>query len=520
VSGADDDDDERAPAGVITRRQLLRTGGVAAGLLATGDNALGAVRRVAGGRPAGPEARTSAAQVLRFRSRPDLLPPAVRVNVAAHRAAPGYLFMGPHGGPVSQAGSLILDDSGEPVYFQPVASKTHWISNVGVQTYRDKPVMVIWEGTIIEPGYGHGTVTLLDQSYRRLLRVRAAQGRWIDLHEFQLTPQGTALFTCHPPTVDADLSSVGGPKQGQLIDSVFQEVDLRTGRLLLEWRGRDHISISESYLPVEHPWDYLHLNSLDVLPDGNLLASARHTFALYKLDRKTGNVIWRMGGKRSDFHMGPGTGFALQHDARHVGDSRRTGAGAGAITLFDDAAKLDLLTGSQSRGMMLEVDYVRRTASLAHEFLHPDPLLATAMGNVQTLPDGHVVVGWGTVPLVTEFTLDGTVLFDMQAPGACSTYREFRFPWTGIPKDPPAIATRGNRSTGETVLYASWNGATEVAKWQVLGGSTSRQLRPVHTVVRQGFETAIKLGRVSGYVAVAALDGSGRRLATSATTKI
>jgi hypothetical protein len=503
---------------VITRRQLLRSGGLAAGLLAARGNALGAVRRVAAGQTASPAGGAAAQQVLRFRSRPDLLPPGVSVNVADRRAAPGYLFMGPHNGSDSQAGSLIVDESGEPVYFQPVTAKTHWTSNVGVQTYENRPVMVIWEGTIINPGYGHGTATLLDQSYRRLLRVRAAQGRWIDLHEFQLTPQGTALFTCHPPTVDADLSSVGGPKAGRLIDSLFQEVDLRTGRLLLEWRGRDHISVSESYLPLGDPWDYLHLNSIDVLPDGNLLVSARHTFALYKLDRKTGDVIWRLGGKRSDFQMGPGTGFGWQHDARHVGDARQTGAGA--ITLFDDGAKFGLQFSMRSRGMMLDVDYVHRTVRLAHQFLHPTPLLSTAMGNVQTLPDGHVVVGWGTAPYLTEFTLDGTVLFDMQAPGGCSSYRGFRFPWQGTPKSPPAIATTRNRSTGETVLYASWNGSTELAKWQVLSGSTPKQLRPAGTAARHGFETAIKLGRASGYVAVAALDASGRRLATSAPTKV
>lgn len=503
---------------MITRRQLLRSGGVAAGLLAGGGNALGAVRQVAVGQAASAPARVADAQVLRFRSRPDLLPPAVSVNLSQRGAAPGYLFMGPHNGPVSQAGSLIVDESGQPVYFQPVTSKTHWTSNVGVQTYQNKPVMVIWEGTIINPGYGHGTATLLDHSYRRLLRVRAAQGRWIDLHEFQLTPEGTALFTCHPPTVDADLSSVGGPKAGRLIDSLFQEVDLRTGRLLFEWRGRDHISISESYSPVGDPWDYLHLNSIDVLPDGNLLVSARHTFALYKLDRKTGAVIWRLGGKRSDFHMGPGTEFALQHDARHVGDARKTGTGA--ITLFDDAARFGLQIAPRSRGMMLDVDYVHRTARLSHQFLHPTPLLSTAMGNVQTLPDGHVVVGWGTAPFLTEFTLGGKPLFDMQIPGACSTYRGFRFTWQGTPATPPAIATTRNPSNGETVLYASWNGSTELAKWQVLGGSTPKQLRAVGTASRDGFETAIKLGRASGYVAVAALDASGRRLATSAPTKV
>jgi Arylsulfotransferase (ASST) len=496
---------------LITRRQLLRSGGVAAGLLATGGNALGAVQRASVGRSGAPPGSASNQQVLRFRSQPNLLPPADRVSVASRHAAPGYLFMGPQPDKFSQSGTMIVDEAGEPIFFQPVSVEGQWATNVGVQTYNDKPVLVWWEGKLSVPGYGRGTAVILDQSYRRLARVRAAQDRWIDLHELQLTPQGTALFTCHPATIEADLSSVGGPKSGQIVDPVFQEIDLRTGRLLLEWRGLDHISISESYEPISKPWDYLHLNSIDVLPDGNLLVGCRQTFALYKLDRRTGNVIWRLGGKRSDFDMGPGTQFAWQHDGRQVGSS--------TITVFDDGSEYGS-SAPQSRGLMLNVDFTHKTVRIAHQYFHPQPLLSVACGNVQVLADGHVVVGWGTVPFLSEFTADGKLLFDLQLPGPCQSYRGFRFPWTGVPAHRPAIATTSSRSSGETVLYASWNGATTVAKWEILSGSSPKQLGRAKVVSRRGFETAIMLGRASGYVAVAALDASGRRLATSAVTKV
>jgi Arylsulfotransferase (ASST) len=506
-------DNEGGGSGVITRRSFLRAGGALTGVLATGGPALAAL-----GRPPAAQAHdlaslAQAQQVLRFHSRPDLLPPPVWIKVARPKEARGHMFIGPRAGTVSQAGSLIVDNSGQPIFFQPVATMGDMTTNVGVQTYNKKPALVWWEGALVQPGYGQGTCLIHDHTYRELLRVSAARGRWMDLHEFQLTPEGTALFTLFPLLVDVDLSSVGGPKAGKLYSSGFQEVDLRTGRVLLEWNAIDHIAISESYFPMGEPWDYLHLNSIDVLPDGNLLVSGRHTFALYKLNRKTGKVMWRMGGKRSDFDMGTNTQFAWQHDARHLGASK--------ITLFDDGSfASDKNAPQSSRGLMLDVDYKHKKVRFARQYLHPTPLIAIEAGNMQTLRDGHVVVGWGSAPLVSEFTADGRLLFDMQVPGICASYRGFRYPWYGAPSQPPAIAATTNSRTGETVLYASWNGATAVARWQVLGGSSANHLAAAATVARSRFETAINLGRASGYVAVAALDAKGRRLATSAATKL
>jgi hypothetical protein len=504
---------ETARADVITRRAFLRAGGTVAGVLATGGHALAATRRSVashGHDLAGP---ASAEQVLRFRSRPDLLPPPVLIKVARPKEARGHMFVGPRASSVSQAGSLILDQTGQPIFFQPVATPGDMATNTGVQTYNKKRVVVWWEGGLVSPGYGQGIVLIHDHTYRELLRVSAAHGRSMDLHEFQLTPEGTALFTLFPTTVDVDLSSVGGAKAGKLFSPGFQEVDLQTGRVLLEWNAIDHIAISESYMTMSEPWDYLHLNSIDVLPDGNLLVSGRHTFALYKLDRKTGKVIWRMGGKRSDFAMGSNTEFAWQHDARHVGASK--------ITVFDDGSYSENKNGPQrSRGLTLDVDYKHKQVRFGRQYLHPTPLVAIEAGNVQTLHDGHVIVGWGSAPLVSEFAADGRLLLDMQLPGVCATYRGFKFPWYGAPAEPPAIATTTNARTGRTVLYASWNGATAVARWQVLSGSSAKHVAAAATVARQGFETAIDLGRASGYVAVAALDASGRRMATSAATKL
>ncbi len=403
-----------------------------------------------------------------------------------------------------------MDSAGQPVWFHPVPSGS-WVSNFRTQQYNGEPVLTWWEGKVLVPGYGQGEGVIMDSSYREIARVRAVNGRHADLHEFLLTPQGTALITCYPPTVGADLSPVGGASNGQVLESIIQEIDVRTGRLLLEWRSLQHVPVSESYLPSGGVYDYIHVNSIDLTPDGNLLVSARHTFALYKLGRRTGRVLWRLGGKRSHFAMGRGTRFAWQHDARHLA--------GGVITLFDDGAGA-LRTHSHSRGVVLELDTAHRSVRLARSYRHPSPLLAYAMGNMQTLPDGNVMIDWGNVSLLSEFAPNGTLTGDLWLPSGHDSYRGYRLPWKGTPADLPALAAGVDTATGSTTLYASWNGATGVSAWQVSAGPSAGALSPMGITQRSGFETAISLGTASGYAAVTALDASQRPLATSAPVEL
>ena len=154
-------------------------------------------------------------------------------------------------------------------------------------------------------GYGQGEAVILDDSYAELMRIRAPGGRQMDTHELRLTPEGTALFTCYPQTVPTDPLGCWRTRNGQALEAIFQEVDLRTAHLLLEWRSLDHIPVSESYEPLGEPYDYLHLSSIDVAPDGHLLVSAQHACALYKLGRRTGRVIWAQAGlPREHGHSG------------------------------------------------------------------------------------------------------------------------------------------------------------------------------------------------------------------------
>ena len=515
---------ESAPREGVTRRQLLRGAGGLATLAIAGAGVTELTHRskplplpLLSSFAAGTEGSAHS-----FYSQPYLRPPTVTTTYAAgtdgataHTAAaahavapadPELLFLGP--GPVSlatgstQYGPLIVDRAGTPVWFRPLASGLQ-VTNFTTSEYRGKPVLVWWEGKILASGYGQGEAVLVDRGYREIARVRAAGGRAMDLHALTLTPQGTALFTCYPETVTMDLSSMGGPKNNQVLGSIIQEVDIASGRLLFEWHGLQHIPVSASEEPMAEPYDYLHINSIQPLSDGSLFVSARHTWALYKLDRGTGSVIWTLGGKRSGFQMGPGAQFAWQHDAVRVSDQ--------VLTVFDNGTNGPIKTEPQARGLELAVDESRRTATVRHAYTTPDRLLPGAMGSVQILPSGHVVVGWGVESLTSEFTADGTLLFGASLPEGMYSYRGLRLPWTAAPHHAPAVAAGRDKQSGTTVLYASWNGATDVAGWEVNAGSKHNHLRPLGIARRHGFETIIPLKHQPRFASVTPVDHKGKR---------
>ena len=434
-----------------------------------------------------------------YRSRPDLWSPLISVTSPAVKAAAGQVFITPASGP----GPMVVDDAGDAIWIHPTPGKRAFNARVG--TYKSSPVLTWWEGALVL-GTGQGEYVLADKSYAEVARVHAANGLQGDLHEFITTASGTALFTVYAKRVIPEAS----PGPTQLLESIVQEIDIATGRLIFEWRSADHVSPDESYVsPVAgQPFDYFHINSIDVDTDGNLLISARHTWAVYKIDRRSGDVMWRLGGKRSDFAMGSGTEFSWQHDARRRPD--------GSITLFDDGSNGSKPpTEAQSRGLVLDVSESNHTVTLRQAYNHVFGILANSQGSMQTLPNGDVLVGWGDQPFLTEYAADGGTLFDARLPDGSTSYRALRFVWHGQPADHPAAATEQTYG-GTTTVYASWNGATEVASWMVLGGDSLEQFVPLASRPRAGFETAVVVPGRPRLVAVQAIHASGALLGQSA----
>ena len=487
----------------LSRRGFLGAAGVAAaGVLAPRAAGARVVGRLIA---AGGDVPVARALV----SRPDLLPPPISILVPDQGATPGHILLAPFSFPTTPpsteaSGPLIVDRHGQPLWFRPLTTRT--AIDLRVQHYRGAPVLTWWEGTVFG-GYG-GTFVVVDTSYRPVARVRAGNGYKADLHEFLITSRGTALISIYNE-IHTDLSRVGGSVDGRLVEGVIQEIDIPSGRVLFEWHSLDHIALEESSelgVTRDGNVDYFHLNSIGVDSDGHLLVSARHTSAVYKLHRRTGAVIWRLGGTRSDFALGPGAAFGYQHDVRRHSD--------GTLTLFDNAASLPTQRGIASRTLRLRLDTSAKMATLARDYQAPDVRTSWAMGNAQQVADGGLFVGWGTFPGFSEIGPDGVLRFDARFAGTSVTYRARREPWVGRPVTRPAIAT-AQGGNGSTAVYASWNGATEVARWQVRAGSSASDLRPLRTVTRRGFETSITLRTKPGYVAVAALGRMGELLGLS-----
>jgi hypothetical protein len=459
-------------------------------------------RKAAAGRQAtAPEPAT----VQSFLSQRALRPPSVQIIRSSPVAAGGDVFLAPSHGP-GQSGPMIIDEHGQLVWFQP-APNGDVAEDLQVQSYEGQPVLVWWQGYVPALGVGFGRDVLYNSRYQQIATVAAGNGYWADLHDIQLTPQGSAFITAYT-IVRTDLSSGGGSHYGTLADAVVQQVDIKTGLVMFEWHALGHVALSESYaLPTaaRSPWDYIHLNSISLDPwgDGNFLVSGRNTWAAYEIDHHTGAIRWRLGGKRSSFRMGAGTGVAWQHDARWLPD--------GSLTIFDNGSKPKVHT--QSRAIRERIDRRRHAVALVGRAVHSPKALAGSQGNDQVLQDGNSFVGWGEEPYFSEFSRSGQVVFEGRLPPTGQSYRAYRFPWSATSASAPAVAV--SAAAEGVTLYASWNGATGVSAWRALAGASAASLTAIATAPRGGFETAIPLQSTAGYFAAQALGPGGEVLATS-----
>jgi hypothetical protein len=438
--------------------------------------------------------------VQKLLTEPSLLPATVDVTTSKPGTAPGDVFLTPAGGR-GQEGEMILGPDGKMVWFKPVP--TGDIStDLRVQTYQGKPVLTWWQGGLIV-GDGRGEGEIFDTSYKPVATVRAGNGLSTDLHELQLTARGTALL----------ISYLRVPHgTGSVVDNIIQEVDIKTGLVEWEWHSIGHIALGESEVPPPPQrgaeWDYMHMNAVSEMANGDLLVSARNTWGVYEVSRTTGAVVWRLGGKKPSFKMGAGTKFAFQHDARQAPD--------GSITIFDDEAAPP--QAKHSRAIRIAIDPAAKTATLMTAFQHPLGLLTATQGSSQLLGNGDTFVGWGSQRYFSEFSPSGQLLFDGHLATGNASYRAYRLPWSATPATAPkAVATL---SGGKVTATASWNGATEVASWQLLAGPDASSMTVVAAGPRMGFESSVTAATTQPMVAMRALDATGTTLATSAAVKV
>jgi hypothetical protein len=410
----------------------------------------------------------------------------------------------------SETGPEIIDNQGRPVWFLSLAQGLG-ATDFRVQRYRGEPV-VTWIQSAGGFSTGPTVDIIADRHYHTIATVSAGNGLIADTHEFRLTNEGTALITVYN-TIPYDLSSVGGPTNGKVTEGVVQEIDIATGAVLFEWHSLDHVGLDESHQPLPataaQAWDYFHINAVNPDLDGNLIISSRHTWTVYKLDRHTGAVIWRLGGKKTDFDLGPGVAFAWQHNPLPAD-------GPDTLRIFDNEAGTGAPVLPYSRVIWVHHDDRKKTATLERWFKHPDNLLAASQGNSQALDNGDTFVGWGQVPRISEFDRDGKLVWDAQFAGG-DTYRAYRHVWVGEPDTIPAV--KAEAAAGGTTVHAIWNGATRVARWEILGSARAgHALSWIDSVEWNGLDTAVTVPGTPATVQVVARDDAGRELGRSDVT--
>lgn len=402
--------------------------------------------------------------------------------------------------PVGPGGPMIVDAHGKLVWFKPLAAPDV-AANLAVQRYRGRRVLTWWQGPVTVQAFGLGEGVIADASYRTIATIHAGNGYKMDIHELTLTPEGDALVTIYSPVL------VGGRP---VLDSIIQRIDVATGLVVWEWHGLGHLPLSESYASpaVSAANDVYHINSVQLMGGGRqLLVSARDMSAVYALDARSGRIAWRLGGRKSTFRMGRGSRFWLQHDARPLPGDR--------VSIFDDEAGPP--RKGASRGLVLQLDMRKKTAKVVASVTRAEDTSAQSEGSVQELGSGNLFVGFGAAGPFSEFTPSGRRVFDASLPEGDGSYRTIRADWHARPTTRPDVTARRDPMTGAVAVTVSWNGATEVARWQVLTGGGAV---PVATAARAGFETTLTVPGGGSSVVVRALDEQGKVLGSSAAVAV
>jgi hypothetical protein len=425
---------------------------------------------------------------------------------------------------IGQGGPLLLNNKLQPVWFNPVA--TNVVSaDLQQETYQGRPVLLWWQGVITNTGAAtSGEIVVVDQHYRKIATLKAQSPWTISLHDAVISA-GNIWVTVYRNVPNQNLVAYGGSPTGTVYDAGVQEYNLKTGTLIYTWDalnpgGIPNVPLSDSEQPAPGStpsgaaWDAYHVNSVQVLPGNEILVSMRNTWAAYLIDTTTSKIVWTLGGKSSadSFTIPSNARFAWQHDVQLLSNNQ--------VSLFNDAC-CKLLAGPKlappngpSQGMVLRLNTASHTVSLVAAYPHAPKLNVAFLGSMQVLPKSAALVGWGSLPYLSEYSKSGKLLLEALWPGPDQSYRaRYTGNWVGTPYYPPSGAVRN--AHGNPTVYASWDGATQVAAWEVLAGPSAKRLRRVATARKNGFETAIALKKGYKVYEVRALDAKRRAIGTS-----
>lgn len=460
---------------------------------------------------------------------------ALKFNVTNHRPdliSPGYWFVAPYWGldvviPMHeykpcQMGPQIFDAQGHLVWTGAClfaeGSRNFFdfrvVDNIDDNQYLS---FIMSRGPDIKHDRGAGMILNNKYELQSLANVTNDLDEF-NAHEFNVLDGGQTALACFDRGHHINLTDLGRPDEPSWVATGgMEEVDVKTGAVVFEWDALDHVAVSEStYInetakAAKHPrgLDMFHANSVAKTQHGNYLVSARFTSTIYLISARTGDIIWRLGGKRSDFQLLDFT-FSFQHNARIVSE-----IGSQMVLSFLDNGSDDTTNQEDtSSGLIVELDLIAKTAKLLNRYAHPDGGLTRKRGNVQVLPNGNVFVGWSETAYQSEFAPDGTLLMEARfVSSRLDTYRSYKYPFKGDPQQPPALVSKLQSSSDMqdhmTTIFVSWNGATEVVAWRFYAHANGTQAAmsvPIGNATKNGFETTFTLSGYFDWIFAEALD--------------
>ncbi len=309
---------------------------------------------------------------------------------------------------------VIEDNEGTPVFYR----------NVGGDIYDFK---LQPDGELTYFVYPVGCYTL-NNTFNPVRTLTTVNGYSVDVHDLRVTADG-GYYILGKRVVTKDMSGVvsGGASDAQIIDCALQEFDA-SGNLVFEWDALDHYDITDlddNSSLTDFTIDFAHFNSIEIDTDSNIILSARNLDEITKIDKTTGNIIWRFGGKNNQFtFINDAKGFSRQHDVRRFSN--------GNISIFDNGV---FHANAVSSAVEYKLDESKKTATLIRRYAHDNTIFSPTEGSVQELPNGNRLIGWGNVyqPAVTEITPTGDIAFELSCEEFNDGYRAFRFNWeTGL----------------------------------------------------------------------------------------
>lgn len=336
------------------------------------------------------------------------------ITIVSDNTAPGYIFLAlQHEAFFSEYGYLmIVDNSGIPIYYTKsmLQKRDFKVQHNGLLTYWDFNSHKFFE---------------MDSSYAIIDSFACGNGYNTDFHDFHLFPSGHSLLLGYIwQNERMDTVVAGGDSTARVLNFVIQELDANKN-VIFQWRTWDYLRVTDATEDIDltqHSIDPYHCNAVEIDTDGNLLLSSRNMDEVTKIDKQTGEIIWRWGGIKSrnnefQFIDDPIT-FSHQHDIRRLPE--------GTLMMFDNG---NLHSPNFSRSLEYLLDEENKLANLVWKYERNPPISARWMGSSRRLSNHNTLIGWGGLSLVSEVEADGSIVFELQLPDNFINYRVYRSPW-------------------------------------------------------------------------------------------